>query len=104
MWKNGRQANILSPWPFSGSGMLETVFEPSQVKFPPSLTQICWTLEAMLWCDSITPFGVPVVPDEYTKKATSVLGVIFAFRYRDVPLRLRMLVQCFTRPLGSRSS
>ena len=58
----------------------------------------------MLVWDNITPFGCPVVPDEYTRNARSFLGFILALRYLDVPARFRIAVKCLNFIVSSFSS
>jgi hypothetical protein len=62
------------------------------------------TFETIFVWDSITPFGCPVVPELYTRNARSFLGSIFVLWYRDVPVRLRMLVKCLNFTVSSFSS
>lgn len=56
MWKNGSTARMRSPGP--------TVISGSS-----------WARFVAIWrCVSITPLGVPVVPEEYGRTATSSTG------------------------------
>ena len=41
-----------------------------------SIASICCSCATMLRCTSITPFGSPVVPDEYGRAAISLAGSI----------------------------
>ncbi len=42
----------------------------------------------------MTPFGWPVVPEEYTRKAKSLSGLSFVLRYRVAPEGFRIEVKC----------
>lgn len=94
MWKNGRKARIRSPCPS---------LPPFQVKFPASPSLNINTLETMLRCDSITPFGCPVVPELYARNAISFFGSNLALRNRVAPEILRMFEKCLNLEVESRS-
>lgn len=52
----------------------------------------------------MTPFGWPVVPEEYTRKAKSLSGLSFVLRYRVAPEGFRIEVKCLNFMATSLSS
>lgn len=55
MWKKGRKARMRSPVPST---------PPFQVRLPASPSASWRMLATMFRCESITPLGTPVVPEE----------------------------------------
>ncbi len=53
---------------------------------------------------SITPFGWPVVPDEYTKNARSFFESILVLRYLFVPAIFRIAEKCLNLLVSSLES
>ena len=92
MWKKGRNPIILSPCP-SGP--------PLQLSVANSVAFNCCELLTIFMWVKMTPFGSPVVPDEYTKNAVSSCGLIFGREYFVTPEVSLMLVKCFNLDLRS---
>ena len=52
----------------------------------------------------MTPFGWPMVPEEYTRKAKSLSGFSFVLRYRVAPEVFRIEVKCLNFIVSSLAS
>src|SRR6187402_2842817 len=84
MWNIGKKEIIESSFQFVTSESTEL---------------LCKMFATIFSCDNITPFGSPVVPDEYTKNARSSFELITAF----FPIFVTSLndEKCFVLPFGS---
>lgn len=92
MWKNGRNAKMLSPWPS---------VPPFQVRFSPTPALYINILETMFSWLSITPLGRPVVPDEYARNARSSFGFTLVLRYFSTAEKFLMELKCLNLIVGS---
>ena len=71
----------------------------------PASPASSWRLFATIFrCESRTPLGNPVVPDEYTKNAKSFRGSILVLRNRVAPEIFLIEVKCLNLFSGCRSS